>query len=554
LVVAGPANQSRFVRTAVVAGLAIFALLGATSLTRKSSTWDETHMLGLGVQLVYERDWSVASAQLHPPLTYYVHSLPLFFLDLDEEAWSLRGGIARGQRLIASRADDRVLDSARLAMLPFGLGVVLVVALWARRLYGDAGLFAALPLAALSPNLIAHARLITIDTALTFFAVSTLFLLARADAMGTQRRRLAFGIVLGLFLLTKYTALLLASVFFVVDLAVVVARAARSRSGRRAGMIRTVAWLHCGVVAFVVMWAGYQFDVGPLEHGSAPDFPVPMPAFFDGVLYQLAQSRQDHDFFFLGSHSTAGWWYFYPVAYAIKLPLGTLALLAALPLLWLCRRLPPIREELYLLLPVALFLFYMSFFNTIHNGIRYLLPVFPLVLVLAGKLPQLIGRAPFALLVPAACALVTAIGVLSAWPDYLPYVNALFGGPSRAYQLLGDSNVDWGQDLEQLGDYLRENEIDRVGLAYFGTADPAHYGIAYEYMPSPNSALRRGGGKPAEESPSLVALSAYQYQGIAFPNKSFYAKYHRYRPNAQIGHSILIFDRKNPIPREHSGK
>jgi len=150
----------------VIAGLVAFGVLSATSLTRKSSTWDETVLLGTGFQLLTERDWGAPSAHLHPPLTFYLHSLPLFFFDLDDEAWSTRGGIARGQRLIGSRADDWVLDSARLSMLPFGLGIVLVVALWARRLYGDAGLLAALPLAALSPNLIAHARLITIDTAL----------------------------------------------------------------------------------------------------------------------------------------------------------------------------------------------------------------------------------------------------------------------------------------------------------------------------------------------------------------------------------------------------
>ena len=196
----------------------------------------------------------------------------------------------------------------------------------------------------------------------------------------------------------------------------------------------------------------------------------------------------------------------------------------------------------------------MSFFNTIHNGIRYLLPVYPLALVLAGKLPQLIGRKPLARLVPAVGALATAIGVLSAWPDYLPYVNALFGGPDRAYRLLGDSNVDWGQDLEQLGDYMRENGVDRVALAYFGTADPARYGIDYEYLPSPNSALRRSGPKPAEEPPSLVALSVYQYQGIAFANKDFYAEYHRYQPNAQIGHSILVFDRSNLVPLASDGE
>ncbi len=519
-------------------------------MTRKSSTWDETHMLGVGYPLLSERDWSVASARLHPPLTFYVHSLPLFFHDLDPEAWALRGGIARGQRLIASRDDDWVLDSARLAMLPFGLGVVLIVALWSRRLYGEAGLFAALPLAALSPNLIAHARFITIDVALTFFSVLTLFLLSQPGVMSTRRRRLAFGVVLGLFLLTKYTALLLVGIFLTVDLAVEGVCPSQAGSRLRAGLIRAGGWLRCGMVAFGVMWVGYQLEVAMLPLWGSVSVPYPMPSFFDGVLYQLAESRKEHDFFFLGSHSSSGWWYFYPVAYAIKLPLGTLALLAALLVLWLWRSRRPAREVLYLLLPFALFLFYMSFFNTIHNGIRYLLPVFPLVLILAGKLPQLIGRAPWASRVPAAAALVTAVGVLSAWPDYLPYVNSLFGGPSRAYRLLGDSNVDWGQDLEQLADYLRENDVERVGLAYFGTADPAHYGIDYEIMPSPNSALGRPVPSASGAAPSLVALSAYQYQGIAFPNKDFYATYHRYEPNAQVGHSILIFDRTNLIPRK----
>lgn len=538
----------------MIAGLVAFGVLSATSLTRKSSTWDETVLLGTGFQLLTERDWGAPSAHLHPPLTFYLHSLPLFFFDLDDEAWSTRGGIARGQRLIGSRADDWVLDSARLSMLPFGLGIVLVVALWARRLYGDAGLLAALPLAALSPNLIAHARLITIDTALAFFSVLTLFLLSRAGALETRRRRLGFGVVLGLFLLTKYTAVLLVAIFFVVDLLVETGHAPGPGGRGRAACSRAVAWLRCGLVAFLVMWVGYQLDVGALRSAGAPSLPVPMPAYFDGVLYQLAESRKDHDFFFLGSHSTTGWWYFYPVAFAIKLPLGTLSLLVALAGLWLWRRRAPVREELYLLLPFAGFLAYMSFFNTIHNGIRYLLPVFPLLLVLAGKLPQLIGRAPLAQLFPAAGALVTAVGVLTAWPDYIPYVNVLFGGPSRAYELLGDSNVDWGQDLEQLARYMREHDVDRVSLAYFGTADPAHYGIDYEYLPSPNSALRRTARSATGEAPSLVALSVYQYQGVAFPDKDFYREYRRTEPVAQIGHSILMFEPADPVPREQGAE
>jgi hypothetical protein len=54
----------------------------------------------------------------------------------------------------------------------------------------------------------------------------------------------------------------------------------------------------------------------------------------------------------------------------------------------------------------------------------------------------------------------------------------------------------------------------------------------------------------ANNRPRIVALSAYQYQGVGFTDPSVYAHFHRFRPNDQIGHSILIFDLAQPLPRE----
>jgi hypothetical protein len=147
-------------------------------------------------------------------------------------------------------------------------------------------------------------------------------------------------------------------------------------------------------------------------------------------------------------------------------------------------------------------------------------------------------------------AIWTIADTLRTWPNYLAYFNEFIVGPRNGYHWLGDSNLDWGQDLKELKRFMVGRGIDRVQLSYFGTADPAHYGINYEYLPSANSSLRPSPALREGESPSrFVALSASQYQGIAFPDRDFYRFYYQYVPNELIGNSILIFDLKALTPR-----
>jgi hypothetical protein len=63
------------------------------------------------------------------------------------------------------------------------------------------------------------------------------------------------------------------------------------------------------------------------------------------------------------------------------------------------------------------------------------------------------------------------------WPDHLSYFNEITGVPPQGSRWLDDSNLDWGQGLLQLRDYLRENPVADFGLCYFGSASPAYYGI-----------------------------------------------------------------------------
>lgn len=528
-------------RLAVPIALALlFATLCVTSLVTKSGTWDE-YRVGIGAR----RDFDAGS--FHPPLSSVLHSLPFHWLEIPEEIWSEPWGPRRGQRIVALRDDDLMLDAARIALLPVALGALALVWRWGRRLYGTGGAAIAAAAFALDPNVIAHARLITPDMTLAATTLLALFALARVGETPTTARRIALGGALALVFLSKFTALLLVPILLATHLGVAWRCAADDRG---AAVRRACGDAAAGLaVAAAIVWAAYGFSVGPVTLGTWT-LTLPAPAYASGAAYQWAQSQQPHAFFLLGDRSSDGWWYFYAVVLAGKVPLVLLFLLGLGVGVGTPRDAAARRDELYLWIPGVVLLGYLSFFNTIHNGFRYLLPVWLPLFVLLGRLgPWLAGpRLRQALVVVPMAAL--AATTLHAWPDYLAYCNALVGGPGQGYRVFSDSNLDWGQDLEALKRWMDAAGVDRVQLAYFGTADPAHWGIDYVPLPSPVSALPPLPAPPeGTPAPRWVALSAYQYQGVAFGEQNPYARFHAFRPNARAGHSILLFDLENLQPR-----
>ena len=62
--------------------------------------------------------------------------------------------------------------------------------------------------------------------------------------------------------------------------------------------------------------------------------------------------------------------------------------------------------------------------------------------LMASPTKFLARTAPFTIL---SALFVTTLAI---HPHYLSYFNALAGGPEDGYNVLIDSNVDWGQDLK----------------------------------------------------------------------------------------------------------
>ena len=210
-----------------------------------------------------------------------------------------------------------------------------------------------------------------------------------------------------------------------------------------------------------------------------------------------------------------------------------------------------------LLLAVSLvFLGVFSYMGGLSGKLRYVLPVYPLLFVLIGRLATELPRPRYS---------NVALGVLCAWyavgssliyPHYLAYFNESIGGPRNGYRYLVDSNLDWGQDLKGLKRYMVERGIGRIRVGYFGSADAGYYGIDYDFLPSVGLAPRRRGqdwwfqmrperARPLELEPGLVAVSATLLGGPSWMGLILgdtYAPLRELEPVDSVGYSILIFD------------
>jgi hypothetical protein len=306
------------------------------------------------------------------------------------------------------------------------------------------------------------------------------------------------------------------------------------KNGRMAKMVRLGSILFIvGFLALLVVCIGYMFHL---------DYYV------QGALHQLKHAEGGHPSFLMGMYSSQGWWYYYPISFIIKTPLPLLVLLALSFLLYKKNPRFTFLDQAFLMVPVlAFFIFFSS--KLLCIGLRYVLPVYPLLFVQASMVAgcTLKNKTTFLKTGVAGLGVWYVICSFSIYPHYLAFFNSFAGGPDSGYKYLVDSNLDWGQDLKGLGVYMKEKGIEKVHLSYFGTFDPAYYDIEYEWMPSYYLPDDYRGGKlrsrkfTAPQS-GIVAISATNLQGVYFSDRKFYDWLKQYDPMDKIGYSIFIYD------------
>jgi hypothetical protein len=516
----GRARPFRRERWWVVALLAVHVALAVWGTLRNSVTFDENFHVPAGVMAAARGELRISA--VNPPLVKALCGAAALAAGarLPSRA-ALRDGEQGvvGESFMRANADryQRVFVAARLVIVALSLLLGLLVWRVARRLHGARGGVLALAFYAFMPEALAHAGLATMDvaTGLSWLAsVYAFWMFARTGRWGWWG--LAAGAVSFAFLV-RFTALLLGPA-----LLAIAGLAAAERRARRPARL----WLGLALllpVVLVALGAGYLGRVSFAPIGNlhlesqrfqalahaAPWLRLPLPdTWLGGLDRQLVESQSGVTAaYLLGRVIPHAVWYYFPLAFLFKWPLGFLGALLACAWLALAHR---HRRGGFVTVPLVVVLA-AGLVGNLDIGIRYLFPAVPLLCVSFGALAsaRLLARAKSQgrlwLRVGIGLAVLQAVEVGFAAPWYLSFFNWPSGGPGGGYRLVNDSNVDWGQGLIALRDEMKRRGIARIHLAYHGTADPAVYGIDYvPYL----------GGAPGGES-DWLAVSSYYFVGLS---------------------------------------
>ena len=502
-------------RALAIVALLLVAHVGLAMLTARRTfvTVDEAGHIASGV--AHHQQSSFASYRVNPPPARWLATLPVVLLFhpptltpvADEPGVRPEGTYgAELATALGARYPSAVFTARLFNVLLSAIGLLLVYAIGARAIGIRSGLIAA-AIYAVDPNIVAHASVLTSDLPATVSVLAVTWALLRYAKRPTLIAALLLGALVGVAQLTKFSWLVLYPALLIC-LGIVAWRAAAHRRAYLGHALLVVA------TSFVVLNAGYAFSgtftrlddttfvsrtftgaPASARHSSGNRFrgttlgrlPIPLPRdYVMGVDLQRRDFEGSLRSYLDGAWHDRGFWFFYLYTLALKTPLGTLALVAvatwrSASSIHATRRIRTSRL-LLLVVPLSFFVFISSQTGFSHH-LRYVLPVIPFLALAAGSLGATMrGRWPRRFVLAGVAA--SALSCVASVPHSLSYFNVVGGGWRHGDEHVIDSNVDWGQDLGDLGVWYRTHRDRPLRLAYFGGVDPHVVGLEYTLPPS----------------------------------------------------------------------
>jgi hypothetical protein len=560
--------QKHWARLIVLALLAVMAANLFAVIKRKTITSDEIVHIPAGYYHLVAATYTLNNE--HPPLVKMWAALPLLFLQPNEPRLAEPGDNNSYARTHAADGEFWTANAGEFETISFWTRVPMIVLtvllgwlifIFTKELSNPrAGVLAA-ALYSLEPTVLAHGRIVHTDLPAALAYLLFVFALYRYHRLPSVRSALVVGLVTGVALITKFSLVIVGPLLLVAIGALILR--APSRGLTRGKILRHV--FVAGIVALAIINLAYRFQRQAIipadlawiaartpEHAQAiisgiRGLSVLFPTYYLFGIYNVAlHNHSGHATFLLGRYNDLGWWYYFPVAFALKTTVAFLGLAVA-SLLWALWRLLVRRDGrlLFLLTPIAAYLV-ISLTSSINIGIRHFLPVYPFLFILAALLlDRLLRVTKWRYLAGALIALLLGAMIFEtarAYPDYVSYFNQLQGS-QPGWKLLSDSNVEWGDDVNAVAAYLHARGETRLsGATSGGWLTFRFFGLDYfDICP------------PRQKDPiqtTYVAIGASFLNGSTNPGsaelpeterENIFAAYRDRKPEAVFGNSIYLY-------------
>ncbi len=486
--VSSPIATPRWCFVAVIASAMLGLGLIADQSIKLSSTYDEVTYLRVAA------DWwrtgqQESISRMGTPLTFFkIQQAPtLWVLDrLGLGAW-IDDPTANQEKL---------LPVIRIGASWTWLVAFLITVHWAGKLNGPRSMAMAALLFAISPNLLAHGALATMEMPLVAGSVAMFYGFWSFLRTGKIRDFCLTAAIGGLAMSCKFTTILIAPILglvWTIDLALKPSGPEGPDLVRRwVGIARRVGLGMVGFLGIMVVSnlivTGFAMIPMTANHGSHPFLEGKVPPAYLNLAGEILAKSYPQDWvgfatqtifqmsggpsYLFGERRMTGWRHYYLVAMAVKVPL-------AFWILFLARVVMRRREgasERSWFLPVILVTFLLlAMMGSKRNfGYRYMLPIAPVAIVWVSALAEG-GRKSRFLAGLGLAGMGLALGLMH--PHELSYFNELTQGPIGGRRVLSDSNLDWGQGAKAMARLQRSRPDFRdVTLFYFGDLDPGLFG------------------------------------------------------------------------------
>lgn len=506
---------------AAIALVLILVAQVALSTLQESPSWDEGDHIYAGYM-----NWKHGEYDLnpeHPPLVKLIATIPLLPLDLKvpprQGRYFKDESYYGGQALLFHNGPgdgghytvDTLLFRVHMAVLVFAIALAFLLFFAGTEMFGSVAGLVALTLFVFDPTVLVNAPFVATDTGAAFGFFASVYTFYRFAKSMTWPRAIVCGVAVGVALASKHSTVLLLPILILLGAGEIAGRwkANRHWPGREA-MRLVLGMLAIAAIAIFLLWGVYSFRFamhpqGVVMRGRAEQIAPLSPAmktvlsfFFrfhllpESYLYGFADVLRVGNAmpaYIFGKLYVHGQWFYFPSILSLKWSVGVLGLLAlAIYAFSSCKVHRP-REVFFLAFP-ALFYLAVAMLRTENIGVRHVLPVFPFVFALAGGGAAWLMHQRKLWLIPVAALLLWHVtDSVRMFPNYMPYANIFWGGPSKTNLHFTDSATEWGQELKWVKQWTDAHHVTQCWIAYFPAPFllPSDYGIPCRLLPTDDS-------------------------------------------------------------------
>jgi len=400
---------------------------------------------------------------------------------------------------------DKLIFLSRFVNILFTLILNFIIFSFALKTYGPNSSIFTLLLLSTSPVYISNARLGTLDLTATFFIILFLFQFLKILKKYNLKNFLILTLLFFISINIRFNSLILTPLYLYVILKTITKR-------KISEVILNILLMY---ILFILLYK---------------DFPFP-ENYIKNILWQFFHQQQGHLLYFMGNTYLHIPFTYLPFAFLVKTTIPNIILFLFTLISVFIVKLD--KNEKIIFYFMSFYFLFSIFFNKLGLGIRYILPVYPLIFLLSSRILKIKKIKYIALI-----SIFNLYEIINISPHYLEYINQTIGGPQKGWLYIGDSNIDWAQDRKLLKKYIKEKKLTEIKGLRYGSWKFA-YDINYEELKWQD--LYNPYGK-------VIIISLEKFQKIIIPwwntldkksRKKFLWLFH---PDEKVAYTLFIYD------------